>query len=190
MKNGFSDCEKLEADKYKSSNSLSSNPVFGQLVEGLDRAHQRLEWVNCIGKSSATLEHMILSPQSPSQQVDAGQPNTERLTARAATIVSERFPAFDFHDIRSMVEQEIEKRRLEIVKIEEAERELPQGSAFPRFEYMPELQRDLDSQYIPRSQPIKAYVDAAPLPHQAEETSQFIKVWTLSQLHCKLFNIH
>jgi hypothetical protein len=85
--------------------------VFGSLVERLDRAHQRFEWKRT-GIPSASLEQMIVDPQSPGQgDVDTAQPDIAGLTERAATIVSERFPKFGMQDINSLVQQEFQSRR-------------------------------------------------------------------------------
>ena len=154
-------------------------------VERLDRAHQRFEWKRT-GIPSASLEQMIVDPQTPSQgEVETAQPDIAGLTERAATIVSERFPNVGLHDINSLVQHEVNSRREEIAKIEKKERRIYPYStrlrrSFPRFEYMPELQRS--ALPLPQQQDIsqpptfvEGGAEVGP-PNNAEKTPRFQNV--------------
>ena len=157
--------------------------MFGALVERLDRAHQRVEWERT-GTPSASLEQMIVNPESPSRgPVDTAQPDIAGLAERAATIVSERFPNVGLHDVNSLVLHELNSRREEITGIEIRERRMPQNMypflpprSYSRFQDVTEVQRSTIPWQQDISQPptfVEGGTKVGSLKYNAKKTPRF-----------------
>jgi len=207
---GLTNCEILEPSKYWGSQALTESPVFNDIVEGLNLAHQRFEWIKIPPSSATTLDDMIeivnqqspgqedntneddfrsfpeppnamvsmdtvegMNPAhqglgwdegssgdpweileqllrdqaSPSQEDDTRGADLKRFVEQTVSIVCDKFSDVEIGDIRSMVEEEVEERRGEIIAIEDAELRLArEENPIPRFSWL-----DPPSTYTPDS---------------------------------------